>query len=150
MPRRYLPSLPFLLIGGGNALLTYAVYKLLVALLGGPQGGRAALAQGVAYAIAAVSSYLLNRRFSFGDVPHSSRAAARFVAAQGSALLLSAALTQAFVALLGHAAIGALPGGGTVSRYRTTLGWVIATGVVTFYNFNLMRRWVFAPAAGSR
>jgi putative flippase GtrA len=141
--RRFLPSLPFLLIGGTNAVLNYVIYRSLVALFGGPHGGRAALAQAIAYAVCMVVSYVLNRRFSFGGVPHSRGAAARFLAAQLSALVLSAALIQLFVWLLGAPE---LPGGAFLARYRTTLAWVLATGLVTFYNFNVMRRWVFASA----
>jgi putative flippase GtrA len=103
----------------------------MIRLLGGASRGRAAVAQGVAYTIGMIVSYVLNRRFSFGGVAHDRATAVRFVVAQLSALGLSASAVQ---------------GGVSVLHLHPRLSWLLVSGLVTFYNFNVMRRWVFARA----
>ena len=84
----------FCAVGVANTAITLGAFALLVAL-----GLPAPAASAMAWALAAVNSFQLNRRWTFAGLGMARHAVLRFAAAQGAGALASAG----GVFILGHA-----------------------------------------------
>ena len=113
----------FLIVGAGNTLLSFVVYRLLLAL-----GTWYVLAAPLAFAVGAVNGYVFNRRWTFA-ARDSPRARILYMAVQ----VAGAALTSLLVLLFVHAA-----GTGRVWAY------LAAVPPVTLCMFGVNRCWTFA------
>lgn len=122
------PALRFLVVGGANTALGYALFRALLHGLGA-RPHAVALAQATAYVIGVGVAFFANRRWTFRSSGTAGRELPRFLAAHLGALTLSSLLMQAGVARLG------LP---------VALCFVLVTGVTTVLNFTTQRFWVFA------
>lgn len=121
--------LKFLIVGLTNTALSFAVYKLVLALA--PDGIPAAtIGQALSYCAGICSSYLLNRGWVFTDAGAGTRVKTRFV------------IVQIGLAIASTATIGLAVDGFQMDE---TLVWVLVMGVVTILNFLLLRTWVFRP-----
>jgi putative flippase GtrA len=110
-----------LVVGVGNTVLSFIVYRLLLAL-----GTWYVLAAPAAFAAGAVNGYVFNRRWTFG-ARDSTRARIRYVAVQLIGALSTSLLVTLFVAA----------GGGKLSAYLAavppvTAGMFVANRVWTF------------------
>lgn len=113
----------FVIVGVGNTLLSFVVYRLLLAL-----GAWYVVAAPIAYVASLLNGYLFNRRWTFG-ARDSARARLRYVAVQAS----GAGLTSLLVLLFVHAA-----GMGKVGAF------LAAAAPVTLCTFAANRAWSFA------
>jgi putative flippase GtrA len=113
----------FLIVGVGNTLLSFVVYRLLLAL-----GAWYVFAAPLAFAAGAVNGYVFNRRWTFA-ARDSTRARILYIAVQGA----GAASTSLLVLLFVHAA-----GTGRVWAY------LAAVPPVTLCMFAANRFWTFA------
>ena len=113
----------FLIVGAGNTLLSFVVYRLLLAL-----GAWYVLAAPLAFAAGAVNGYVFNRRWTFA-ARDSTRARILYMAVQ----VAGAALTSLLVLLFVRAA-----GTGRIWAY------LAAVPPVTLCMFAVNRRWTFA------
>jgi len=132
------PALRFLVAGGLNAALNFALFRAFLHLLGG-QPSAAGVAQAGAYAIGVTVGYVVNRRWTFrnggaAEAAAHRRALPRFLAAYLGTLALSTALIQTGVMVVG---------------LSPNLAWVLATGVTTVVNFVAQRYWVFPERPAS-
>ncbi len=117
----------FVIVGGGNTVVTFAVFHALQPTLAGTPGGTA-VAQAAGYAVGTVLSFLLNRRWTFGATGRGRAQLARFVVTQLAALAISALAIQVAV---------------SSGRLTPTVAWVVVTAAITVLNFAVMRTWVF-------
>lgn len=117
------PRLRFLAVGGASTALHYAVLVAAVEGFGWP----AVLATAAGFLAGAVLNYQLNRRLSFGSRRGHREALPRFIAMVALGTLLNSLLLQA--ALI--AGLHYLP------------GQVLATLLVLFFNYLVLRHWVF-------
>jgi putative flippase GtrA len=113
----------FLVVGAGNTVLSFVVYRLLLAF-----GTPYPIAAPLAFAVGAVNGYVFNRRWTFA-ARDSVRARALYIAVQGFGALSTSLLVLVFV----HAA-----GTGRVWAY------VAAVPPVTLCMFAANRIWTFA------
>jgi putative flippase GtrA len=113
----------FLIVGAGNTLLSFVVYRLLLAL-----GAWYVLAAPLAFVAGAVNGYVFNRRWTFA-ARDSTRARILYMAVQ----VAGAALTSLLVLLFVRAA-----GTGRVWAY------LAAVPPVTLCMFAMNRVWTFA------
>lgn len=121
------PLARFLAVGVLNTAVAFVVFRgAYAALAGAPLA--AARAQTVGTAVAMCVSYVCNRRWTFRSWRRPGPEFVRFVAAQGTMLVVSATLMQVGVSRLG------LP---------VTPWWVAVTGGTAVLNFLVMRGLVF-------
>ena len=113
----------FLLVGAGNTVLSFVVYRLLLV-----PGTPYALAAPLAFAVGAVNGYVFNRRWTFA-ARDSARARVLYLAVQG----VGAGSTSLLVLLFVHAA-----GTGRIGAY------LAAIPPVTVCMFAANRVWTFA------
>ncbi len=113
----------FLLVGLGNTALSFAVYRLLLAL-----GTPYVLAAPLSFAVGAANGYVFNRRWTFA-ARDSTRARALYIAVQATGAVSTSLLVLFFV----HVA-----GTGKVWAYLT------AIPPVTLCMFIANRLWTFA------
>jgi putative flippase GtrA len=113
----------FLLVGGGNTLLSFVVYRLLLAL-----GAWYVLAAPLAFAAGAVNGYVFNRRWTFA-ARDSTRARIIYLAVQMAGATLTSLLVSLFVRVAG-----------------TGRDWAYLAAVapVTLCMFAANRLWTFA------
>jgi putative flippase GtrA len=125
-PRRHHPApqlARFLVVGAGNTVLSFVVYRLLLAL-----GAWYVLAAPLAFAVGAVNGYVFNRRWTFG-ARDTTRARVLYVAVQVVGALSTSLLVLLFVRAAGT---------GRVSAY------LAAVPLVTLGMFAANRLWTFA------
>ena len=113
----------FLLVGAGNTVLSFVVYRLLLV-----PGTPYALAAPLAFAAGAVNGYVFNRRWTFA-ARDSARARVLYLAVQG----VGAGSTSLLVLFFVHAA-----GTGRIGAY------LAAIPPVTVCMFAANRFWTFA------
>jgi putative flippase GtrA len=122
--------LRFLLVGLSNALISFIVYLVMLALL--PHAvGMTSLAQAIAYGAGTFWSYAWNRKWVFGSRDRVIEEGSRFLLVQVSLMLVS-------IAAIGVAADGL----GT----DPVRAWITVMAVITILNFLLLRWWTFAPS----
>jgi putative flippase GtrA len=135
-PHHLFPALPpalaqwvrFAVVGAGNTLLSWVTYAGLVAV-----GLHYLLASSVAFALGAVNSYVLNRRWTFASEGRCVPEVLRFAVVQGVGLALDVVLLYVLVHQAG------------VPHLLAQLLVFPAASAVTFL---LSRHWAFA--AGTR
>ena len=125
------PVVRFLIVGGLNTALAFAIFRGLLRLFG-DRPAMAWVAQATAYALCVGTSYAMNSRWTFRSGGAHGRQIPRFLAAHGGSLALSSALVQIGVTTLGIA---------------PTVCWLLVTAVTTVTNFLLQRFWVFPHQA---
>jgi putative flippase GtrA len=116
----------FLRFTAVGAVATAAHYAVLIALAEGVHM-HAVWATVWGFAVGAVVSYTLNRRFTFAVRPAFGRGLVKFFAVVGVGAVINAGIVAAFVAAGVHYMIGQ----------------VIATGLVLIWNFAASRFFVF-------
>jgi putative flippase GtrA len=117
----------FALVGVGNTAFSYVVFRLVLRALGDLTGA-AGIAYGICYAAGFALSFTLNRSWTFRSTGRARAELVRFLAAQGTCLVLSAGLVSVGVSLL---------------RLPMTPWWVCVTGLTMVANYAMQRRWVF-------
>jgi putative flippase GtrA len=118
----------FLVVGLSNALISFIVYLVMLALL--PHAvGMTSLAQAIAYGAGTFWSYAWNRIWVFGSRNKVIEEGSRFLIVQVSLMLIS-------IAAIGVAADGL----GT----DPVRAWIAVMAVITILNFLLLRWWTFA------
>ena len=85
----------FLIVGLSNTVLSFIVYRLLLAV-----GAWYLLAAPVAFAVGALNGYILNRRWTFA-APDTARARVLYVVVQAAGALSTSLLVLFFVRALG-------------------------------------------------
>ena len=85
----------FLIVGLSNTMLSFIVYRLLLAV-----GAWYLLAAPVAFAVGALNGYVLNRRWTFA-APDTTRARVLYIVVQAAGALSTCALVLFFVRALG-------------------------------------------------
>jgi putative flippase GtrA len=113
----------FLVVGAGNTVLSFVVYRLLLAF-----GTPYAIAAPLAFAVGAVNGYVFNRRWTFA-ARDSMRARVLYVAVQGFGALSTSLLVLVFVRAAGTGRVWA---------------YVAAVPPVTLCMFAANRLWTFA------
>jgi putative flippase GtrA len=113
----------FLLVGVTNTVLSFVVYRLLLAL-----GTPYALAAPLAFAAGALNGYVLNRRWTFA-APDSMRARVLYLAVQAVGAGSTSLLVLLFVRAAGTGKVGA---------------YLAAIPPVTVCMFAANRLWTFA------
>lgn len=113
----------FLLVGVGNTVLSFVVYRLLLAV-----GMAYALAAPLAFAVGAVNGYVFNRRWTFA-ARDSARARVLYVTVQAAGALATSLLVVFFVRAVGVGKVGA---------------YLAAIPPVTVCMFAANRLWTFA------
>jgi putative flippase GtrA len=114
----------FGIVGVSNTLLTFAVYTLLLKVL----GVWYLAASAIGFGVGAVNGFLLNRRWTFRGHVGDSLTPLRWTIVQGCGL----GLNEGLLYLLVHDA-----------RLDKLLGQALATAVVTVCTFTLNRAWTF-------
>jgi putative flippase GtrA len=119
-----LPQLArFLVVGIGNTVLSFVVYRLLLAF-----GAWYVLAAPLAFAVGAVNGYVFNRRWTFA-ARDSARARLDYVAVQASGAVSTSLLVLLFVRAVGTGRVWA---------------YLAAILPVTLCMFAANRLWTFA------
>lgn len=113
----------FLLVGVGNTVVSFVVYRLLLAL-----ETPYVLAAALGFSVGAVNGYILNRRWTFG-ARDSARAQLLYVAVQAAGAASTSLLVLLFVRVAGMGKVGA---------------YLAAIPPVTVCMFVANRRWTFA------
>jgi putative flippase GtrA len=126
VPAVLMQWLRFALVGAVNTLLSWCVYAALVAA-----GVPYLVASGVAFALGALNSYALNRRWTFESRERRAPEALRFGVVQGVGLGLDVSLLYVLVQ---HAALHHLVAQALVFPVASTV------------TFLLSRHWAFARA----
>lgn len=120
--------LRFLVVGLSNALISFIVYLVMLAVL--PHAvGMTSLAQAIAYGAGTCWSYAWNRIWVFGSRDRVIEEGSRFLVVQVSLMLIS------------MAAIGVAADGLGTDPVRA---WITVMAVITILNFLLLRWWTFA------
>jgi putative flippase GtrA len=119
----------FLVVGVGNTLVSFVVYRLLL-------GARIpyVIAAAVAFGAGAVNGYVFNRSWTF-RARDSMRARATYVAIQIGGAGLTTALVAFFVQIAGLGRLAA---------------FAVAIPIVTVSTFMANRTWAFADREGPR
>jgi putative flippase GtrA len=118
----------FLIVGLGNTLLSFVVYRLLLAV-----GAWYVLAAPLAFAVGAVNGYVFNRPWTF-TARDTRRARMLYVAVQAAGAVATSLLVLFFVRVAGVGKVGA---------------YLVAIPPVTLGMFLANRSWTFA-ASGAR
>lgn len=113
----------FLVVGVGNTVLSFVVYRLLLSL-----GTRYVIAAALGFSAGAVNGYLFNRRWTFG-ARDSARARFLYVAVQAAGAGLTSLLVLFFVRVVGAG---------------KTEAYIAAIAPVTVCMFGANRLWTFA------
>jgi putative flippase GtrA len=113
----------FLVVGVGNTVLSFVVYRLLLAL-----GAWYVLAAPLAFSVGAVNGYVFNRRWTFA-ARDSTRARLDYVAVQASGAVSTSLLVLLFVRAVGTGRVWA---------------YLAAIPPVTLCMFAANRLWTFA------
>src|SRR4051812_15755789 len=107
MPRRTVPRdggvrqfRRFLLVGVGNTVVSFVVYRLLLAL-----GTPYVLAAALGFSVGAANGYFFNRRWTF-RARDSARARALYVAVQATGAASTSLLVLLFVRVAGTGKVG--------------------------------------------
>jgi putative flippase GtrA len=132
--RPALPAVPpvlrqwvrFTVVGVGNTLLSWCVYAVLVRA-----GLPYLLASGLAFALGAVNSYVLNRRWTFGSADRHAPQVLRFAVVQGIGLGLNLCLLYALV---------------QGARVHHLVAQLLVFPLASAVTFLLSRHWAFATA----
>ena len=119
-------SVRYLLVGALGTAINFASYAALLAL-----GVAYAVAAGLGYALGMVTSYPLQRRWTFGAGEHQWRFLARYCTVQVLGLLANVAVI-AFLVEVVH--VPELP------------AQALSIAIVVLVTFQLNRRWSFARA----
>ncbi len=114
----------FGIVGISNTLLSFAVYALLLKVLGVWYLGASA----IAFAVGAANGFLWNRRWTFREHVGDALTPVRWFVVQGCGLLLNLGLVYVFVE---HAGLDKL------------VGQACATAIVTVLTFFANRAWTF-------
>lgn len=122
----------FLIVGGTNTAISFAVYSACMALMPDQSPYRAGVAQAFSYLAGMAWGYALNRGWAFDDHRRRSGTLARYVVWQTSLLGLSAAVLHGLVDVFGT---------------PKNLTWFVAMTVFTVINYAGMRHWVFPRVA---
>jgi putative flippase GtrA len=113
----------FLVVGVGNTIVSFVVYRLLLAL-----GTPYVIAAALGFSAGAVNGYVFNRRWTFG-ARDSARARVLYVAVQATGAGLTSLLVLLFVRVAGAGRVGA---------------YLAAIPPVTVCMFVANRLWTFA------
>jgi putative flippase GtrA len=113
----------FLVVGLGNTLLSFIVYRLLLAV-----GAWYLLAAPLAFAVGAVNGFVFNRRWTFG-ARDTTRARVLYVTVQVAGAVSTSLLVLLFVRVAGTGRVGA---------------YLAAVPPVTLGMFAANRLWTFA------
>lgn len=113
----------FLFVGVGNTVLSFATYRLLLAL-GTPYGAAAA----ISFSVGALNGYIFNRRWTFA-ARDSTRSRVLYVVIQVIAAATMSLLVVFFVRVVGLGHVGA---------------YLAAIPLVTVCSFAANRIWTFA------
>jgi putative flippase GtrA len=117
----------FLVVGLSNTVLSFLVYRLLLAI-----GAWYVLAAPLAFAAGALNGYVLNRRWTFA-APDTTRARVSYVVVQAAGALSTSLLVLFFVRTLGTGRVWA---------------YLAAIPPVTLCMFAANRLWTFGERAG--
>ena len=117
----------FALVGISNTLICYLSYDLIYRLLGA-QFLRAAIAQSMAYCIASMWSYALNKRWTFKNTGGRKNSGMRFAISQLAMYLIHTSSLSLLVDFL---------------HWHARLTWFGLTAIVTVLNFLVLKYWVF-------
>jgi putative flippase GtrA len=112
----------FLVVGLSNTVLSFVVYRLLLAI-----GAWYVLAAPLAFAVGALNGYVLNRRWTFA-APDTTRARILYVLVQAAGALSTSLLVVFFVRALGTGRVWA---------------YLAAIPPVTLCMFTANRLWTF-------
>ena len=126
----------FVLIGGLNTAVDFAVLNILVYAFGADTTGQYAIWKTLAFAVAMCNSYLLNRRFTFGSVPKSTRTAGAFVIITVATFLINVGISSLVFFL-------ATVYGGLGNELGANIGALCGTAVSTVLNFIGYKIFVF-------
>jgi putative flippase GtrA len=117
----------FLVVGLSNTVLSFLVYRLLLAI-----GAWYVLAAPLAFAAGALNGYVFNRRWTFA-APDTTRARVSYVVVQAAGALSTSLLVLFFVRALGTGRVWA---------------YLVAIPPVTLCMFAANRLWTFGERAG--
>jgi putative flippase GtrA len=117
----------FLVVGLSNTVLSFLVYRLLLAI-----GAWYVLAAPLAFAAGALNGYVFNRRWTFA-APDTTRARVSYVVVQAAGALSTSLLVLFFVRALGTGRVWA---------------YLAAIPPVTLCTFAANRLWTFGERAG--
>jgi putative flippase GtrA len=120
-------SVRYLLVGALGTAINLASYAVMLAI-----GVPYALAAGLGYALGMVSSYPLQRRWTFGAGAHRTGYLVKYCVVQAAGLLGNVAVTALLVEVAG---VPELP------------AQALSIAVVVVATYQLNRRWSFAPSA---
>jgi putative flippase GtrA len=112
----------FLVVGAGNTLISFAVYRLLLVF-----GTWYVIAAPLAFAVGAVNGYVFNRRWTFG-ARDSARARVLYLTITASGALSTSLIVLLFVRAVGTGRVGAY----LVAIPPVTLGTFVANRLWTF------------------
>jgi len=119
----------FAIIGATCALIDWAVFFLIKALTGWQSQDLKQVTKGISFVVAATVSYLLNRSWTF-------QSTSRVLSSQAIKFFFVATIGLGLNNLLFYFMTGIL-------KLVDIWGLVIATGLVTFWNFFANRLWTF-------
>lgn len=114
----------FGIVGVSNTVLSFAIYTVLLKVLGVPY----LIASAIGFVVGAINGFLLNRRWTFAEHVGDSLTPVRWGVVQGCGLGLNEALLYAFV---------------DGARVEKLLGQAFAIGIVTVTTFFVNRAWTF-------
>lgn len=130
----------FLLIGGGNTVISMAGSQLLLAPFTSLWGEGAAYWASTAlmFAVTSIASFILNRRFSFESKAPLLQSALRFAIVIAVCYLVSFGLSDFLVPMVLGAAFPALSG-----SWVTRIAMLFAQCIFTLFNYIGQRLWAF-------
>lgn len=120
----------YLLVGGSAFVLDFGLLALLKSGLGAP----AWFAAIVAFAVSTAWSFYLQRRFTFSADLHVGQSAVRYGILLVTNMLLTAGIVELFDRLFDLYLVGK----------------VVSTGLMTLWNFPIMKYWVYPRSAGDQ
>ena len=126
----------FILIGGLNTAVDFAMLNMLVYAFGADTTGRYAVWKTLAFAVAMCNSYLLNRRYTFGGAPKNARTVSAFVIITVATFLINVGISSLvfFVATV-EGELG--------NELAANIGALSGTAVSTVLNFVGYKLFVF-------
>ncbi len=121
------PVARFITVGITNTALSYAVFVLVLSLLGG-YSYRAGVAQMASYGLGSMWSFYWNRGWTFGAEDRVLRQALRFTLVQGLLLMASSVLMSVTVDMW---------------SWPAAPTWITVMAFITVLNYLSLKYWVF-------
>lgn len=119
----------FAIVGAVNTIIDWLVYWLIITVTGWNVQILKQLAKALSFTVSATSSYIMNRQWTFRSTNSNiSREALKFFLVSSFGLVLNNLFFYIITGILG---------------YRDIFGLIIATALVTFWNFFANRHWTF-------